>query len=121
MQLDLVGPFQTPVCNIVLSVKEVFSKYLFSDRSTSAHAGRAAKALVSIFFQHNYNPTKILFDLGTSFVAEIFHELSKLVEIQLEHASLKHPQTIGVVERSHAALTLILRLNTDEKWTTWYR
>ena len=34
---------------------------------------------------------------------------------------MKHPQTIGVVERSHAALKRILKLNTDEKWTTWYR
>ena len=34
---------------------------------------------------------------------------------------MKHPQTIGVVERSHAALKRVLKLNTDEKWTTWYR
>ena len=80
-----------------------------------------AKALVSIFFQHSYIPTKILSDLGTSFVAELVHELSRLLEIQLEHASLKHPQTIGVVERSHAALKRIWKLNTDEKWTAWCR
>ena len=34
---------------------------------------------------------------------------------------MKHPQTIGVVERSHVALKRVLKLNTDEKWTTWYR
>ena len=34
---------------------------------------------------------------------------------------MKHPQTIGVVERSHAALKRILKLNTDENWNTWYR
>ena len=121
MQLDLVGPFQTPAYKYVLSAQKVFCKYLFVVPSTSAHADRAAKALILIFFQHKYNPTKILFELGTSFVAEIFHELSKLLGIQLEHAPLKHPQTIGFVERSHAALKLILNLNTDEKWTTWYR
>ena len=107
MQIDLVGPFQSPVYKYVLSGIDVFSKYLFAVPSTSAHAGTVAKALVSIFFQHSYIPTKILSDLGTSFVAELIHELSKLLEIQLEHASLKHPQTIGVVERSHAALKRI--------------
>ena len=34
---------------------------------------------------------------------------------------MKHPQTIGVVERSHSALKRILKLKTDEKWTTWYK
>ena len=121
MQIDLVGPFQSPVHKYVLSGIDVLSKYLLAVPLTSAHAGTVAQALVSIFFQHSYLPTKILSDLGTSFVAELFHELSKLLEIQLEHASLKHPQTIGVVERSHAALKRILKLNTDEKWTTRYR
>ena len=80
MQIDLVGPFQSPVCKYVLSEIDVFSKYLFEVTLTSAHAGTVAKALV------------------TSFVPELIHELSKLLKIQLEHASLKQPQTIGVVE-----------------------
>ena len=58
--------------------------------------------------------------LGTSF-AKLLHELTNLLEIKLQHASLKHPQSIGVVERSHSALKRILKLNTDEKWTTWYK
>ena len=34
---------------------------------------------------------------------------------------IEAPQTIGVFERSHAASKRILKLNTDEKWTTGYR
>ena len=75
----------------MLSGIDVFSINLFAVPLKSAHAGTVAKALLSLFFQHSYFPTKILSDLGTSFVAELFHELSKLLEIQLEHASLKHP------------------------------
>ena len=121
MQIDLVGPFQSPIYKYVLSGIDVFSKYLFAVPLTSAHAGTIAKALVSIFFQHSYIPTTILSDLGTSFVAKLLHELTNLLEIKLQHASLKHPQSIGVVERSHSALKRILKLNTDEKWTTWYK
>ena len=121
MQIDLVGPIQSPIYKYALSGIDVFSKQIFAVRLTSAHAGTVAKALVSIFCQHSYVPTKILYDLGTSFVAESIHELSTLLEIQLEHASLKHSQTIGVVEKSHATLKRNLKLNTDEKWTTWYR
>ena len=64
---------------------------------------------------------KQFFDLGTSFVSELLHELTKLLEIQLEHASLKHPQTVSVVERSHSALKRILKLNTIEQWNDWFK
>ena len=60
-------------------------------------------------------------DLGTSFVAKLLHELTDLLENRLQHASLKHPQTIVLVERSHSALKQILKLNTGKKWTTWYK
>ena len=73
------------------------------------------------FLQHSYIPTTLLSDLRTNFVAKLLHELTDLLEIQLQHASLKHPQTIGVVERPHSALNWVLKVNTDKKWNTWYR
>ena len=62
---------------------------------------------------------KNFFDLGTSFISELVHNLTKLLEIQLEHASLKHPQTVGFVERSHRAVKRILKLTTNEQWNNW--
>ena len=56
-----------------------------------------------------------------NFVANLLHELTDLLKIKLQDASLKHSQAIGAVERSHSALKRILKLNTDEKWTTWYK
>ena len=44
-----------------------------------------------------------------------------MLEIQLEHASLKHRQTVGVVERSHSALKRILKLNTNKQWKDWFK
>ena len=38
----------------------------------------------------------------------------------LERASLIDPQTVGVVERSHNALKLILKWNTIELWNDWF-
>ena len=54
MQIDLVGPFHSPIYKYALFGIDVFSKYLFAVPLTSAHAGLVAKALVSIFFQHSY-------------------------------------------------------------------
>ena len=71
--------------------------------------------LRQFFLRHSYLPKAILSDLGTAFVSELLHELTKLLGIQLERASSKHPQTVGVVERSHSALKRILKLNTNEQ------
>ena len=80
MQIDLVGPFKSSIYKNVLSGVDVFSKYLFAIPLTSAHAGITAKALISMFFQRSYIPKTILLDLGTSFVANLLHELTNLLE-----------------------------------------
>ena len=105
----------------MLTAIDVFTKYLFAVLLTNVRADTIARELTSIFFRHSYLPKTILSDLGTSFVSELMHELMKLLEIQLEHASLKHPQTVGVVERSHSALERIFKLNTNEQWNDWFK
>ena len=120
LQIDLVGPLKSPVHRYVLTAIDVFTKYLFAVPLTNVRADTIARELTSIFFRHSYLPKTILSDLGTSFVSALLHELTKLLEIQLEHASLKHPQTVGVVERSHSALKRILSLNTNESWNDWF-
>ena len=120
LQIDLVGPLKSPVHRYALTHIDVFTKYLFAVPLTNTGADTIARELTSIFFRNSYFPKRILSDLGT-FVSELLHELTKLLEIQLEHASLKHPQAVGVVERSHSALKRILKLNTNEQWNDWFK
>ena len=121
LQIDLVGPFQSSFYRYVLTGIDVFTKYLFAVPLTSPSAKTVANALVNIFFRHSYLPETILTDLGTNFTSLLFHELAILLEIRLNHATLKHPQSIGVVERAHAALKRILRLHTNEQWNDWHK
>ena len=72
-------------------------------------------------FQHSYIPQGVLSDLGTQFVSDLFHELTQLLKIKVSHASLRHPQTIGVVKRAHADLTRILKLNSNQIFTNWHK
>ena len=48
-------------------------------------------------------------------------KLATLLEIKLKHVSPKLPQTIGVVERSHAMPNRILKCNTDERWSDLHK
>ena len=121
LQIDLVAPLNSPVHRYALTAIDVFTKYLFAVPSTNVRADTIARELRSIFFRHSFLTKTILFDLGTSFVSELLHELTKMLEIQLEHASLKHPETVGVVERPHSALKRILQLNTNQQWNDLFK
>ena len=121
LQVDLVGPLQSSLYGYVLTGIDVFTKYLFAIPLTNERSETVARELALIFFRHGYLPKTILSDLGNTFVSDLMHELTKLLEIKLEHASLKHPQTVGVVERLHSALKRILKLNTTEQWNDWYK
>ena len=121
MQIDIVGPFKSPVYKFVLTGIDVFSKYLFSAPLTNASADSIARELTKMFFVHSYVPKRILSDLGSAFTSKLIHELTNLLDIKIGHATLKHPQTIGLVERSHGAIKRILKLNTDEQWANWHK
>ena len=120
-QADLVGPFPSDVYKFVLTGVDVFTKYLFAVPLTNTSADTVARELVRFFFHHCYIPRTIVTDLGTNFTSELMKELATLLQMNLKHASLKHPQTIGVVERSHAMLNRILKCNTDEHWSDWHK
>ena len=121
LQIDLVGTFNSPVYKYVLCGIDVFSKYLFAVPLTNGGADTVARELLNIFFNHSYLPETIVSDLGTSFTSSLIDELAKLLEVRLKHESLKHPQTIGAVERSHGPLKRIHKLNQSEQWKDWHK
>ena len=59
LQIDLVGKFNSPVYNYILSGIDVFTKYLIAVPLTKGSADIVAKELVRIFFDHSYLPTTI--------------------------------------------------------------
>ena len=120
MQIDLVEQ-KGPIYKFFFNGIDVFTKYLFAVPLTNISADTVARELVKIFFQHSFLPSTLLSDLGTNFTSKLKGELTKLLEVKLKHATLKHPQTIGVLERSHAALKRILKLNSNELRNDWHK
>ena len=87
----------------ILTAKDVFSKYLFGIPLRNASAPKVAKQFLHLFMRTSYIPNTVLFDMGTAFTAKVMTELSKLLEITIQYATVKHPQTVGSVERTHAS------------------
>ncbi len=107
MMVDLVGPFPpSGPYTQVLTAMDVFSRCFLTAPLIKADAQSVARALMKIMNTHSYIPAKIISDKGTVFVSEVFTELNELNElkIKIEHATVKHPQTIGALERCQASL-----------------
>lgn len=122
LQIDLVGRFESSGgYNHIMTAIDVFSRYLFAIPLKRVDAVSVARALVGIFMRHSYIPRVILTDMGTVFVSKLLHELTSILEVTLNHASVKHSQTIGAVERSHAELKKVLKIYESDRVSNWHK
>ena len=122
MQIDLVPelPPSGGYENIVTAM-DVFSRYLFAYPTSNQDAKTIAKVLINIMTKHAYLPTTLISDKGTVFISHIIKEVAGVLGITLKHATTKHAQTIGLLERSHASIKQALKIETGERRSIWHK
>ena len=64
--------------------------------------------------KHTSSPTTISTDLGTQFNSQVTREGAAVLNIELKHATTKHAQTIGLLERTHSSVKAHLKATTGE-------
>ena len=103
MQIDLVPelPPSGGDENLVTAM-DVFSRYLFAYPTTNQDAKTIAKVFINIMTKHAYLPTTLISDIGTTFMSHAIKEVAGVIGVTLKHATTKHAQTIGLLERPHA-------------------
>ena len=122
LQMDIV-PFDEPSggYHAIITAMDVFSRYLFTYNVVRTDASTVARVLVDIMTRHAYLPTTIITDKGTQFMSEVVADATRTLGIQLRHATTKHAQTIGILERCHASLKESLKISTGERRTMWHQ
>ena len=71
--------------------------------------------------KHAYLPTTLISDKGTAFTSIVIKEVAVVLGITLKHATSKHAQTIGLLERSHASIKQALKIKTGERRSLWHK
>ena len=104
-----------------LTAIDVFSKYLFAVPLRRITSKAVKDALTQIFLQHAYIPAQIITDQGKQFVSSLTHEVMTLFDIKLTHASVKHPQTLGLLERAHARIKNTLKAMEGKGHAGWHK
>ena len=106
--------------NIITAI-DVFSRYAFAYPVSNATAVNRAKVIIDIMTRHAYLPTRIITDKGSVFVSQVKHEVAETLGIKLKHATRKHAQTIGVLERAHATIKTSLKKASGENKKQWQK
>ena len=121
-QIDLVPglPPSGGYENIVTAM-DVLSSYLFAYPKSNQDATTIAKMIINIMTKHAYLPTTLISDKGTAFTSHVIKEVAGVLGITLKHATTKHAQTIGLLERSHASIKQSLKIETGERRSLWHK
>ena len=106
--------------NIVTAI-EKFSRYLFAYPTSNWDAKTVSEVLINIMTKHAYLPTTLNCDKGTAFMSHVIKEVAGVLGITLKHASTKHAQAIGLLERSHALIKQTLKIETGERRSLWHK
>ena len=122
MQVDLLPeiPPSGGYENIITAI-DVSSRYAFAYPVSNPTAVNTAKVIKDIKTRHAYLPTLIITDKGSVFVSEVIHEVAEILGISLKHATTKHAQTIGVLERAHATIKSSLKMASGEYKKQWHK
>ena len=91
---------------------DVFFCHLFAYPTSNQDAKTISKVLINIMTKHAYLPTTLISDKGTAFMSQVIKEVAGVLGITLKHATTKHAQTIGLLERSHASMKQPLKIET---------
>ena len=122
MQIDLVPGLQpSGGYEFFVTAIDVFSRCLFAYPTSNQDAKTVAKVIINIMTKHAYLPTTLISDKGTAFTSHVIKEVAGVLGITLKHATTKHAQTIGLLERSHASIKQALKIETDERRSLWHK
>ena len=122
LQVDLVTelpPFGGYVN--LLTAMDVFSRFLFAYPTSNQDAKTIVKVLINIMTKHAHLPTTLFTVIGTTFMSHVIKELAWVFGITLKHATTKHAQTIGLLERSHASIRQTLKIEAGEPRSLWHK
>ena len=121
MQIDLLPelPPSGGYENVITAI-DVFSRYAFAYPVSNPTAVNTTKIIIDIMTRHAYLATLITTDKRSVFVSQVIHEVGEILGANLKHATTKHAQTIGVLERARATIKTSLKMASGEYRKQWH-
>ena len=114
MELD-----KSPLGANVLVFQDHFTKHVLVYVTSNQTAKTIAKFLYGGYISIFGALARLLSDRGTSFTSSIIEELCKILGVQQLQTTPYHPQTNGLVERSHQMIMCMIGKLGEDKKADW--
>ena len=98
----------------------VLSRPIPNARDEDMTARTVGRCIIDVMTRHCYPPTVLLADKGSHFRSDVVNPIAQTLDIQLSHATTKHSQTVGILERTHASLNT-LKISTGERQSVCHK
>ena len=119
--MDVVDPMPISQGNnkYILTFQDDLSKYVVAIPIHQQDAETIAKAFVEKMVLIYGTPRILQTDRGANFVSEVFRATCKILRIKKIQSTAFHPESQGIIERSHRVLAEYLRHYVDEDQANW--
>lgn len=122
--MDIVGPFVTSYTGnkYLLTFQDYLTKYIEAIPLPDQKADTVAKAFITQIIARHGVPKQLLTDQGRNFVSSLFQNVCKFLRIEKLQTTPYHPETNGMIERSHRVFndTIAFYVNkTQQDWDEW--
>ena len=116
MTMELNKP---PRVTNVLVFRDHFTKHVLAYVTPNQTAKAVAKFLYQGYISIFRAPVMLLSDWGANFMSSIIDEMYRLLGMKKLWTTLYHPQTNGLVERSHQTIMWMIRKLEEDKKADW--
>ena len=93
----------------------MFSCYLFANPTSNQDAKAIAEVNINNMTKDAHLLATLISDRGTAFMSHVIKKVAGVRGITLKHATIKHAQTLGLLERSHESIKETLKIETGER------
>ena len=120
VHIDLVGPLRTSRQSnkYLLTIMDRFSRWLEAIPISNMEAETVSCEFFRCWIARAGIPNVIVTDQGSQFESKIFNDLLERFGIKRRRTTTYHPQSNGLIERSHSTIKNILRC-IAEKSSRW--
>ena len=118
---DVLVPELTPSGVYEIIVTDIFSIFSFAYPVSNQDATTFAKIISNFLPQHAYLQSTTILDRRPACLSHVIKEVADVLGTILKHATTKHTQAVGMLERSHTSIKETLKTETGERRSLWHK
>ena len=110
---------ESPKITNILVFQDHFTKHVLAYVTPNQTAKTVAKFLYQGYISIFGAPARLLSDRGANVMSRVVGEICKILRMKKLQTMPYHPQTNGLVERSHQTIMRMIRKQGEDKKTDW--